>query len=266
MNSILFRSNNDIDKDNYKIISLLILFLIFKIFYIGIYSFIMGATCNLYLIFKPLIIYFIYYFVLILINKRNDSYYLLSSLLISFIIPSNTSLFLFIICSIIGNIISYLFKNKISNVIITSLLISFYLSNNYIIDSYAGIFYYIYILLCIISFIYLYFNRLVKRNVLILSFIILLLIHIIINISLFDITLFCLLFIVSDNRYSPLTKYGEVLGSIIFGIFMYIFRFAFNINNYLYLSILLYEVLSIFINYFSLKLSNNKIIKLLFSN
>lgn len=257
MNSILFSSNNDIDKDNYKVISLLVVFIIFKIFYIGIVPFI-NSNGNLYLIFKPLVIYFIYFVILVIFNKKNDSYYLLSSLIISFIIPSNISLYLFILCSIIGNIISYIFKNKLNGVIITSLLISLYLSNNYIIDTYTGIYYYIYLLLCTISFIYLYFNKLVKRKVLILSFIIIILIHIINNNYLFDIILFCILFILSDNRYSPLTENGEVIGSIIFGIFTYVF----STNYYLYLSIFLYEVISLFINYLSIRLYDIKIFRL----
>ena len=63
-NIILFRSNNDIEKDNYKVVFLLIIFLIFKIFYVGIYPIIHG-NYNLYLVFKPIIIYFIYYLIFI---------------------------------------------------------------------------------------------------------------------------------------------------------------------------------------------------------
>jgi len=265
MSNILFRSNNDVVKDNYRVISLLTLFIIFKIFYTGIYSFINGNG-NLYLIFKSLIIYFIYYFILIIFNRKNDNYYLISSLIISFIIPINTPLHLFIVCSFIGNIISYIIKNKINSVVITSLLISLFLSNNYMMDSYTGIFYYIYLGQCTISFIYLYFNKLVKIRVLLLSLISMMIINIINNIYIFDISLFCILFIVSDNRYSPLTKYGEVIGGIIFGIFIYILGFVFNINYYLYLSIFLYEGISFIFNYFSVKFYDKKIFKLLFSN
>lgn len=248
MNNILFRSNNSVDKDNYKIISLLTIFLIFKIFYVGIYPFINGYG-NLYLVFSPLIIYFIYYFILIIINKKSDSYYIVLSLIISFVIPSGISLYVFILGSVIGNIISYIFKNRISSVVITLLLITIYLSNNYIMDSYNGIFYYIYILQCTISYLYLFFNKLVKPKVLLFSFMSIIIINIITNNYIFDISLFCLLFVVSDNRYSPITKYGQILGGFFFGLFIYVFKYIFNIDYYLSLGIFLYEIVSNIINF-----------------
>ena len=106
MNNLLLRSGNDKEKDNYKIILLLIIFLLFRIFY--------NFNNGLYIIFKPILFYIIYYGILFLFNKKNDSYYIILSLIISFLVPINTSLYIFIIGSIIGNIISYIFKNKIN--------------------------------------------------------------------------------------------------------------------------------------------------------
>ncbi len=266
MNNTFFRSGNDVDKDNYKIVFLLLLFLLFRIFYIGIYPFINGEG-NLYLVFKPVIFYIIYYLILMLFNKKNDSYYIVSSLIISFIVPINISLYVFIIGSIIGVFIDYISKNRINNVTITLLLITIYLSinNNYIIDIYSGIFIYIYILLLFISLIYLNMNKLIKTRLFLISLINIILITIINNNFIFDIVIFCLLFIVSDNRYSPITKYGQLLGGIIFCIFIYIFKYIFELEYFLYLSIFSYELLSIAIDYFSVKLCDNKVISFLFS-
>ncbi len=261
MNSILYRSDNNVDDNNYKIAFLLIFFLIFKIFYTGIYPFINGNG-NLYLIFKPLIIYLIYYIVLIIFNRKNNSYYIVLSLIISFIIPIDTPLYVFIIGSIVGNIISFLCKNKISSVVISYLLITVYLFN---IDIYTGIFKYIYLFLIFISFIYLITNKLVKTRVLFISFILILMINIISNNFIFDISMFCLLFVVSDNRYTPVTGYSQVISSILFGVFIYIFRYILELNYYFFLSILLQELLSIIINYCNIKLYDNKVINHLFA-
>lgn len=267
MNNILFRSKNDVEVDNYKILVLLTMFLIFKIFYTGIYPFVNGNG-NLYFIFKPIIFYFIYYLILVIFNKKNDNYYIVSSLIISFIIPINTSIYIFIISSIIGNIISYIFNNKINNVIITSLLISLYLSlfNNYIIDNYTGIFCYVYIFLCVFSFVYLYINKLIKTKLLLLSLFGTLIISFVNNSFIFDITLFCLLFVVVDNRYSPVTKYGQIILGILFGFLIFVFRDVFELSYYLFLVILIYEILSFGINYLGVSLYGSKLSKFIFNS
>ena len=258
MNRILFRSSNSINNNNYKIIMLLILFLILKIFYAGIYPFILGNG-NLYLIFKPLILYFIYYLILNIISRKNDSYYIISSLIISFIIPISIPIVIFIISSILGIIISHIFKYKINSVVITGLLISLYF-NQY--TTYKGIFLSIYLLLITISSLYLIINKLVKTKTLLSSFVCILIINIISNDFTFDITLFCLLFIISDNKYSPITKYSQILGGVLFSINILLFKYILNLDYYLFLSIFTYELLSIVINYFNITLYNNKICKI----
>lgn len=262
MNNILFRSNNDIDKANYKEVIILVLFLVFKIFYTGIYPFINGEG-NLYLVFKPLLFYIIYYLILILSNKKSDSYYIVSSLIISFIIPINTPIDIFIIGSIIGSFISGIFKNKINSVIISSLLVVLYLSitNNYIVDDYTGIFLCIYILLCCISFIYLITNKLVKIRILLFSLISIVFIN-----NMYDITLFSLLFIISDNRYAPITRRGQIVSAFLLVIIIYMLKYIFKLDYYLFLSVFFYEIISVFINYLNIKLYGNRIFRFLFSN
>ena len=252
-NIILFRSNNDIEKDNYKVVFLLIIFLIFKIFYVGIYPIIHGND-NLYLVFKPIIIYFIYYLILILFNKKNDSYYIVLSLIMSFIVPIDTPLYVFIIGSIIGNIINYIFKDNVSGPVCSMIVILLF--NGINMDIYTGVFSYIYLLFIIISLIYFVVNKLVKIRVILFSLISIILICFIDNNFLLDNFLFCLLFIVSDNRYSPITNRGQILGCIIFGIFIYIFKYILTLDYYLFLAIFFYEVIAIIVNYLGVKLFN----------
>ena len=255
-NFILFRSNNNIEKDNYKIIFILIIFFIFRIFGLIIYN------DNLYLIFKPIIFYIIYSVIEIVFlkifkkNRRIDNYFIISSLIISYILPSSTPISLFIICSIIGNVISFLSNNRINCVVITSLCIFYYLSINNIlyIDKYSDIFNIVYILLWIISFIYLLSNKLIKSKVLLSSIISIIIVYFINGNYLFDNILFCLLFILSDNRYTPIKGYGEISIGVIFGILMYILKLEYS----LFLIILICEILSIIINYLSVRIKYKK--------
>lgn len=263
MDNILFRSGNDVDSDNYLIIYLLIIWLIFKVFYTGIFSFINGSG-NLYLIFKPIIFYLINYFILVIINRKNDSYYIILSLTISFLLSSKISLFLFVIFCVIGNVICYLFKNKFNSVIIICLLLSLCFDSSYIIDCYSGMFYYGYLFLCIVSLIFLIFNKLFKYHVFIFSFMCIVFINIINGNYFMDISFFFLLFIVSDNRFSPFIKKCQIYSGILFGIFIFVFEYLFSFNCYLFLSIFLYEIFSIGINYLSFKLCDNKIFNYLF--
>ncbi len=267
MNNILFRSGNNIEKSNYKVIFLLIIFLLFKIFYIGIYPFINGNG-SLIIIFKPLIFYFIYYLILYSFNSKHDSYYLLSSLIIAFIVPINTSINVFIICSVIGNIIKCLFKNKISDITFDLLIISLYsyYCGNFDMITFTGVFKYIYLLFIVISLIFLTINNLIKTKVLLFPLISIIIFYIMDNSSTWDITLFCLLFIVLDSRYSPITWYGQLIGGIVFSVLLFIFKYICRLDYYLFLSLFVFELISIIINYLSVKLYGSKVFKFLFGD
>ena len=235
MNSLLLRSGNDKEKDNYKIILLLIIFLLFRIFY--------NFNNGLYIIFKPILFYIIYYGILFLFNKKNDSYYMILSLIISFLVPINTSLYIFIIGSIIGNIISY---------------------NNLILDNYINIYSYIYMVLCLGSVIYLMYNKLIKVRLL-LSLLISILIIYVTNYIVMDNLLFILLFVILDNRYTPVSRKGQLIGGFLYGILFYIFDYLLLFKYGIFLAIFSFELLTIIINYLSIKLYNNRVLKYIFS-
>ena len=69
------------------------------------------------------------------------------------------------------------------------------------------------------------------------------------NNILFYNAIFCSLFILSDNRYTPVKEYGGIFIGIIYGVLLYIFKFEYS----LFLILFICELLSIIINYLSVR-------------
>ena len=254
MNSILIRDNNSDVKNNYKIVLVLILFIIFKIFALGVYLGLKGYF-GIYEIFIPLIFYFIYFMIEYLFFKlfktNIDNYSLVLSLIIAFITPVNTPIYIFIISGILGTFISYLCKNKINSVTTVYLLISLFMGNNTF-DNYDNFFSIILIVLCIFSFIYLFINKLIKWEIFILLFMIFIVpIYIIgkTDISVIGIILFSIIFIFCDNRYTPITDKGMFIYAVLLGIILSFFEHVLDVRYYLSLSLLFGNVVNIFIKY-----------------
>ena len=86
------------------------------------------------------------------------------------------------------------------------------------------------------------------------------------NSSTWDITLFCLLFIVLDSRYSPITWYGQLIGGIVFCLLFFILKYICKLDYYLFLSLFLFELISIIINYLCVKLYGSRVFKFLFGD
>lgn len=271
MNNHLLRSKKNNIDNNYKIISILVIFILFKIYHLGIYPLYNGEDINsLYIIFRILFNYFSYCLLEYIIyklfnkNKKIDNYFIISSLIITFIISYNINICIFIISSIIGIILENISKRKISSVIISNLLICIYLiiTNKYISNSYITIFNYIYLALCLGSYIYLYLNKLIRRNILIIFLILFIFSTIILNnLYINSNMLFIIIFLVSDTRYSPLTNYGQILNVTLSYIIYLIFRYQFNIQYSVPFILIIYNLLSILINYLSIKLYSNKVVK-----
>ena len=267
MNSILIRSNNSTLNNNYKIVFIIIIFIVFKIFALGVYP-VFSDNSSLYNVFVPLIFYFIYFIIDFMIfklfnrNKEINNYSLLLSLIVAFIVPVNTPIYIFIFGSIISDFICYLLNNKINRVGVTYLLISIYLSFNNIniYDIYNYPFNIILLVMCLCSMIYLLSNNLIKWEVLI-PLLIILLIYIylfdFIDIHVMGIVIFSILFVACDNRFTPVRNCNmfifAVLNSLLFLIFMYL-----KINYSLMLTMVFGNIISILLYYMDILLLEKK--------
>ena len=129
--------------------------------------------------------------------------------------------------------------------------------------------------LCIMAFVYLLANKVIKWRIpvcYVLSvFIMSALIGFNNNMGLWY-PVFCILsgsvlfgavFMVTDPVTSPITKHGQILGGIILGILTIGIRYLTNYPEGVLISILIFNVLTIFINKLSIKFENNKLYKIL---
>ena len=263
MNSILIRSNNNTIKDNYKIVFIIIPFIIFKIIIFGIYPVFHGDG-NLYKLFLPLIFYFIYFaieFIMFrLFNKKEeiDNYILVLSSVAAFIVPLNTSIYVFLLGSFVGSFISHLSNNKISSIGTTYLIISMYLvsTGNSIYDLYDYPFNIVLLVMCLGCIIYLFINNLIKRKIIIpllIVFMICIYASNNMDVHVLGTILFNILFVGCDNRFTPVTGHNMILFGVLFNVFILLFSYL-NISYYIMLTIVLGNIITVILYYMDLLL------------
>ena len=126
------------------------------------------------------------------------------------------------------------------------------------------------VFLCILSFIYLTIKKVIKwrisifciGTVFIMTFIISILNDFGIWYPLFNIIIgsvfFSSIFMATDPVTSPITNHSQVLGGIILGILIVVIRYLTNIYEGEFVSILLFNVVTIFLNNLSIKYNFNK--------
>jgi len=130
-------------------------------------------------------------------------------------------------------------------------------------------------LLCIMAFIYLLANKVIKWRIPVCYvttvFIISALIGFSNNMGLWY-PVFCVLsgsllfgavFMVTDPVTSPITRHGQILGGILLGILTVGIRYLTSYPEGVLISILIFNIITIFINKLSIKFGNNKIYKIL---
>ena len=129
--------------------------------------------------------------------------------------------------------------------------------------------------LCIFVFVYLLANKVIKWRIpvfyVLTVFIMSLLIGLNNNMGLWY-PLFCILsgsvlfgavFMVTDPVTSPITKHGQIIGGIILGLLTIGIRYLTNYPEGVLISILIFNILTIFINKLSIKFNSNKLYKIL---
>ena len=129
--------------------------------------------------------------------------------------------------------------------------------------------------LCIFAFIYLMANKVIKWRIPVCYVVTVFLMSLVIgfnnNMGLWY-PLFCILsgsvlfgavFMVTDPVTSPITKHGQIIGGIILGILTIGIRYLTNYPEGVLISILIFNVLTIFINKLSIKFNSNKLYKIL---
>lgn len=130
-------------------------------------------------------------------------------------------------------------------------------------------------LLCIVSFIYLTYKKIIKWRMPVCYVLTVVLISLIICLTkdiglwfiLFNILsgglLFGAVFMATDPVTTPITHVGEVLSGILLGVITMIIRYLTPLPEGVLISILIVNLITILINYLSIKLYNKKIIKIL---
>ena len=130
-------------------------------------------------------------------------------------------------------------------------------------------------LLCIAAFLYLVTNKVIKWRIpvfyVLTAFIMTTIIGLSNNMDLWY-PMFCIMsgsilfgavFMTTDPVTTPITKHSQVLGGIILGILTISIRYLTNYPEGVLISILIFNVLTIFINKLSIKFSFNKLYKIL---
>lgn len=129
--------------------------------------------------------------------------------------------------------------------------------------------------LCIFAFIYLLANKVIKWRIPVFYVLTCFTMSLIIGINngmsiwypmfiiLSGSILFGAVFMATDPVTSPITKHGQLLGGIILGILTIGIRYLTNFPEGVLISILIFNILTIFINKLSIKYDSNKIYKIL---
>ena len=129
--------------------------------------------------------------------------------------------------------------------------------------------------LCIVAFIYLVINKVIKWRIPVFYVLTVFLMSFVIGITndmglwypifciLSGSVLFGAVFMVTDPVTSPITKHGQVLGGIILGILTIGIRYLTHYSEGVLISILIFNILTIFINKLSIKFNFNKLYKIM---
>lgn len=130
-------------------------------------------------------------------------------------------------------------------------------------------------LLCIVSFIYLTYKKIIKWRIPVFYVLTVVVISLIICLTkdiglwfiLFNILsgglLFGAVFMATDPVTTPITRIGQIISGIILGIITMIIRYLTPLPEGVLISILIVNIITILINYLSIKLYNKKIIKII---
>ena len=128
-------------------------------------------------------------------------------------------------------------------------------------------------LLCILGFIYLCINKVIKFRIPLYYIAVVFIISLIVGLcnnlgiwySLFHVLsgglLFGAIFMATDPVTTPISKFGQILAGILLGILTMSFRLLTSYPEGVLLSILIINVLTIFINKLSIKINFNKLLK-----
>lgn len=130
-------------------------------------------------------------------------------------------------------------------------------------------------LLCIVSFIYLTYKKIIKWRIPVFYVLTVVVISLIVCLTkdiglwfiLFNILsgglLFGAVFMATDPVTTPITRIGQIISGIILGIITMIIRYLTPLPEGVLISILIVNIITILINYLSIKLYNKKIIKII---
>lgn len=272
------------DKNNtynmmYTMLITLIPFIILSTIYNGIYPVINGKG-NLYTAFKPLIFVVFssltnilteYLYYILKRNKKSINYLLTESfaiipgVLLSIITPLNTPLYILIIASLISSIYKLLTgsfaKNKLNITLIGYLVIFIYNYNNYTLI--VGPYEIITNILSLGVLIYLIIKENIKYRIPLYSIITIIILSLILKNNIYNLLsgyiIFQLILIAPDNITSPLSYRGQTLGGILLGIISVLLINRTNINETIFLAILVFNMLTMIINYITIRLYSSNL-------
>lgn len=290
----IFIKNNDSNLINYYyLLGILIIFVIFNTFSYGIYN-VISNNANFLLVFRPLFNVFISCFICITLeyllyyikDKRVSITYLfrnrrcaVEGFLLSIILPSTIPIYILIIGSVVVSLIKFIsdyYKKYYVNYIGIGLLITsifMYLDDfsfNYFINN---SFFIVYVSLLIVSFLYLSKKGIIKARVII-SILLSMFLFIFItflfgNLNIYFLKetflnsnlLFIIVFIFGNTIFSPTEKIFQLISGNIMGIVFALFNY-FEVNLFfISIAIIVFNLLSSFFNYLSIKLYNNQLVK-----
>ena len=272
------------DKNNtynmiYTMLITTIPFIILSTIYNGIYPVINGEG-SLYTVFKPLIFVVVssltnilteYLYYLLKQKKKSINYLLTESfaiipgVLLSIITPLNTPLYILILGSFISSIYKLLVggfaKNKLNTTLIGYLVIFIYNYNNYTLI--VGPYEIITNILSVGVLIYLIIKENIKYRIPLYSILTILILSLILNINIYNLLsgyiLFQLILIAPDNITSPLSHRGQLVGGILLGIISFLLINITNINETIFLAILVFNMLTMIINYITIKVYSSNL-------
>ena len=330
------KSKNSTSNMMYCVLIVLVFFIVFSVFNIGIYAVIKGYG-NLYTVFKPLLYVvipslvcilteYIYYF--IIKDKKSfyelfgESYAIIPGVFLGLITSINTPIWLLILGSIIASLSKLLFggfgKNKFNPALVGGLFITVILSSfiggylnlyevdvissatplsnmtasgyvvNYenLVSPYGTLLTFFFgnipgaigetsSFLCIIALIYLIYNKIIKWRIPISYILTVTIISLVICITkniglwfvLFNILsgglLFGATFMATDPVTSPMSHTGQIIGGIFLGITTMFIRYLTPLPEGVLISILIFNVITILINYFSIRLYGKRTVKII---
>ena len=299
-NGSYLKSKNKTSDMMYTILIILSFFILFSTYKNGIYPVIKGYG-SLYLVFKPLIFAVVasitgllteYLYYLIRKNKKSiyelftENYAIIPGVFLSLVISINTPLYLVILGSIIGYLNPYEVDTISSATPLSNMTAgSYVLTYDKLVAPFGSLLNFFFgnipgaigetsSLLCVVSFIYLTYKKMIKWRIPVSYVLTVVLISSVICITkdiglwfiLFNILsgglLFGAVFMATDPVTTPITNTGQLISGVFLGIITMFIRYLTPLPEGVLISILIVNLITILINYLSIKLYNKKIIKI----